>query len=60
MGIVTAKMLGSRFTKTRTMVPRSALRATRMASRRGIWSIRRTKVKTRRPRALGASISLTM
>jgi len=57
---VTARIEGSRFRKTRRIVVESALRATRTASSRGIWSMRRTKVKTSSPMALGASISRTM
>ncbi len=60
IGMVTARIEGSRLRKTRRIVVRSALRATSTASRRGIWSISRTKVKTRSPIALGASISRTM
>ncbi len=60
IGIVTARMEGSRLRKTRRIVVRSALRATSTARSRGIWSMRRTKVKTRSPMALGASISRTM
>ena len=49
IGIVTARIDGSRLKKTRRIVRRSALRATSTASSRGIWSISSTKVKTSRP-----------
>ncbi len=60
IGIVIARIEGSRFTNTRKIVGKSALRATSTASRRGIWSISRTNVKTSRPMPVGASISRTM
>jgi hypothetical protein len=60
MGTVTARIEGSRLRKTRRIVPTSALRSTSTASSRGIWSIRRTNVKTSSPMALGAIISRTM
>ncbi len=60
MGRVTARMLGRRFRKTRKIVVASALRDTRMASSRGIWSMSRMNVKTRRPRLVGGTISRTM
>ena len=60
IGIVIARIEGSRLTNTRRIVEKSALRATSTASRRGIWSISRTKVKTSSPMPVGASISRTM
>ncbi len=57
MGIVTEKMLGSRYANARTTVVRSAPRETSTFMRVEIWSRSRMKVKSSRPSAVGGQIS---
>jgi hypothetical protein len=59
MGMVTEKMLGSRYAKARTTVGRSAPRETSTFMRFVIWSSSRMKVNSRRPRPVGGTTSRT-
>ena len=57
MGMVTEKMLGSRYAKARNTVGRSAPRETSTFMRFEIWSRSRMNVNSRRPRPVGGQIS---
>ena len=57
MGTVTEKMLGSRYTKARSTVGRSAPLETRIFMNCEIWSSSRMKVNSSRPMPVGGRIS---